>query len=134
MAGANVYGRELKMCGVDPTTGFYRDGCCTSGRRDVSLHTVCAIMTREFLEHQRRLGNDLVTPIPHIAFPGLKPGDSWCVVALRWRQAYEDGVAPPVVLEATNMRTLDVVPMEYLLEHAVDIPEDLSGLLGPGLD
>lgn len=131
MAGRNVLGGELKLCGTDPVTGFYRDGGCTSGRRDVGLHTVCALMTKEFLDHQRLLGNDFITPAPHIAFPGLKPGDPWCVVASRWKQAYDDGVAPPVILEATNIRSLEVIPIEALMEHAADAPSDVSELLGP---
>jgi uncharacterized protein (DUF2237 family) len=109
-------------------TGFYRDGCCTSGPEDVGSHTVCVVVTAEFLAHQRAVGNDLVTPRPEYLFPGLRPGDRWCVVALRWRQAYEAGVAAPVVLAATHVRALELVPLEALREHAVDVPADPSSL------
>lgn len=128
MGGHNVFGDDMEPCGTDPVTGFYRDGRCTSDDRDPGRHTVCAIMTAEFLEHQQRVGNDLVTPVPAMAFPGLKPGDPWCVVAHRWRQAYEDGCAPPVRLRATNVLALQIIPREWLLEHAVDAPDDLSSL------
>lgn len=131
MAGRNVFGDEMELCGVDPVTGFYRDAQCSSGYRDLGGHTVCAIMTREFLDHQLAAGNDLVTPVPAMALPGLTPGDAWCVVAHRWRQAYEDGCAPPVRLRATNALALQVIPREWLLEHAVDAPDDLTPLLGP---
>jgi uncharacterized protein (DUF2237 family) len=120
----NVLGEPLQECGTDPVTGFYRDGCCTSGPEDVGSHTVCAVMTAEFLAQQRSVGNDLVTPRPEWRFPGLRPGDRWCVVAARWLQAYEDGVAAPVVLAATHARALDVVPLEALQQHAVDVPDD----------
>jgi len=124
MAERNVLGGPLEECGVDPVTGFYRDGCCTSGPEDVGSHTVCAVVTREFLAHQASVGNDLSTPRPEYGFPGLSPGDRWCVVAARWRQAYEDGVACPVVLASTNEKALAVVPIEMLREHSVDIPDD----------
>jgi uncharacterized protein (DUF2237 family) len=124
----NVLGGELEPCGTDPVTGFYRDGCCTTGAEDLGSHTVCAVMTAQFLAHQRDVGNDLSTPIPAFEFPGLEPGDRWCVVAARWWQAYEAGVAPPVVLAATHVRTLDVVPLDALREHAVDVPSDPSSL------
>jgi uncharacterized protein (DUF2237 family) len=127
-ADRNVLGGELEECGTDPLTGFYRDGTCTSGPEDLGNHTVCAVVTREFLEHQKSVGNDLSTPRPQYHFPGLDPGDRWCVVALRWLQAHEDGVAPPVVLSATNMRSLTVVPLEVLQQYAVDVPGDLSSL------
>ena len=109
-------------------TGFYRDGDCTCGPEDVGLHAVCVVMTKEFLEQQQRVGNDLSTPRPEWQFPGLVPGDRWCVVAARWLQAYDDGVAAPVVLAATNERALEVIPRELLEEHSVDVPSDLSGL------
>jgi uncharacterized protein (DUF2237 family) len=96
VAQRNVLGGELEECGIDPVTGFYRDGCCTSGPEDVGNHTVCAVVTREFLEHQRTVGNDLSTPRPEYRFPGLRPGDRWCVVAARWLQAYRDGAAAGV--------------------------------------
>ena len=124
----NVLGGELEECGQDPVTGFYRDGCCTTGPEDLGSHTVCAVVTREFLEHQRSVGNDLSTPRPEYGFAGLQPGDRWCVVASRWLQAYHEGVAAPVVLAATNARALDIVPIEALREHAVDVPADPSAL------
>src|SRR4051812_42590759 len=103
----NVLGGDLEPCGVDPVTGFYRDGCCTSGPDDLGNHTICAVVSQEFLEHQRKAGNDLVTPRPEFEFPGLQPGDRWCVCAARWQEAYEAGVAPPVVLAATHARALE---------------------------
>lgn len=124
----NVLGGQLVTCSTDPVTGFYRDGCCTSGPEDLGSHTICAVVTAEFLEHQRSVGNDLSTPRPEFAFPGLTPGDRWCVVALRWLQAYEDGAAAPVVLEATNASVLDVIPLDLLRAHAVDVPADPSSL------
>lgn len=129
MAGErNVLGTELEPCGTDPLTGFYRDGSCSTGPDDLGSHTVCAVVTAEFLEHQRGVGNDLGTPRPEYQFPGLRPGDRWCVVAVRWLQAYRDGVAAPVVLACTNERAADVVPLELLREHAVDVPADPSSL------
>src|SRR5688572_28031473 len=98
----NVLGGALELCGTDPVTGFYRDGYCRVGPEDVGSHGVCAVVTREFLEHQRSVGNDLSTPRPEWQFPGLEPGDRWCVVAVRWLQAYQDGVAAPVVLASTH--------------------------------
>lgn len=124
----NVLGGALEPCGIDPVTGFYRDGSCTSGPEDLGRHTICVVMTTPFLAHQRGVGNDLSTPIPEYQFPGLVAGDRWCVVAARWWQAYQDGVAAPVVLAATNKRALDVVPIEALREHAVDVPGDPSSL------
>jgi uncharacterized protein (DUF2237 family) len=125
----NVLGGDLEPCGTDPVTGFYRDGSCTCGPEDVGLHAVCAVMTAEFLAHQRSVGNDLTTPRPEWSFPGLRPGDRWCVVAARWLQAHQDGVAAPVVLASTHQRALEVVPLELLREHAVDVPADPSSLL-----
>ena len=124
----NVLGEPLEECGTDPVTGFYRDGCCTSGPEDLGSHTVCAVMTAEFLAHQAAIGNDLITPRPEFNFPGLEPGDRWCVVAARWLQAYEDGVAAPIVLAATNERAMEIVPLELLRAHAVDVPGDVSSL------
>jgi uncharacterized protein (DUF2237 family) len=124
----NVLGEELEPCGTDPMTGFYRDGCCTSGPEDAGSHTVCAVVTAEFLAHQQSVGNDLSTPRPEWSFPGLEPGDRWCVVAVRWLQAYQDGAAAPVVLASTHRRALDVIPIDALREHAVDVPPDLSAL------
>ena len=124
----NVLGGELEPCGTDPLTGYYRDGCCTSGPEDVGSHTVCAVVTREFLEHQRSVGNDLSTPVPEFRFPGLQPGDRWCVVAVRWLQAYQAGAAAPVVLASTHERATDVVPLDVLKVHGVDVPADPSSL------
>ena len=124
----NVLGGDLEPCGNDPVTGFFRDGCCSTGSEDLGSHTVCAVMTAPFLEHQRAIGNDLITPMPAYGFPGLEPGDRWCVVAVRWFEAYEAGVAAPVVLAATHARALDVIPLEALREHAVDVPSDPSSL------
>jgi uncharacterized protein (DUF2237 family) len=124
----NVLGGELQECGRDPVTGFYRDGCCNTGPDDLGSHTVCAVATQEFLAHQRHVGNDLSTPMPMYQFPGLQPGDRWCVVAVRWLQAFQDGVAPPVVLAATHERAVDVIPLEALQAHAVDVPADPGGL------
>ena len=129
MAEVNVRGEPLQPCGTDPVTGFYRTGDCACGAKDVGLHAVCAVMTREFLEHQRSVGNDLTTPRPEYGFPGLVPGDRWCVVAAWWLQAHADGVAAPVVLAATNARALEVVPLEALERAAVDVPDD-PGVLG----
>ncbi len=123
----NVLGGELQSCGTDPLTGFYRDGCCTSGPNE-AVHLVCAVATTEFLAHQRTVGNDLSTPRPEYGFAGLTPGDRWCVVAQRWLQAFEAGVAPPVVLAATNARALEVIDLAALQQHAVDVPSDISSL------
>jgi uncharacterized protein len=124
----NVLGGELEPCGTDPVTGFYRDGCCSTGPEDLGSHTICAVVTAEFLDHQRRIGNDLVTPIPQYLFPGLVPGDRWCVTAVNWARAFNDGAAAPVVLASTNEAVLTIVPLSALQEHAVDIPADPSSL------
>ena len=124
----NVLGGELEPCGTDPVTGFHRDGTCTCGPEDAGRHAVCAVMTAEFLAHQQQVGNDLVTPRPEWRFPGLEPGDRWCVVALRWLQAYDDGLAAPVVLAATSERALEVVPLEVLQSVSVDVPDDPGAL------
>ena len=110
MPDRNVLGGPLEPCGTDPLTGFYRDGCCSTGPEDLGRHTICAVVTAEFLEHQRSIGNDLSTPVPQYLFPGLVPG------------------AAPVVLASTHERTLDVVPLKALQEHAVDVPDDLGNL------
>lgn len=115
----NVLGGELKGCSLDPMTGFYRNGCCETGSHDVGMHTVCAVMTAEFLDYSRRVGNDLSTPAPEYAFPGLKPGDRWCLCAPRWKEALDAGAAPQVVLEATHEETLAIVPLGILKDHAV---------------
>lgn len=125
-ASRNVLGGPLQECGRDPLTGFYRDGCCNTGPDDRGSHTVCAVVSAEFLEQQQRVGNDLVTPRPEFQFAGLKPGDRWCVCAARWLQAYQDGAAAPVVLASTHEAALRVVPIEALREHAVDIPDSPS--------
>lgn len=130
MTERNVLGGALEPCGTDPMTGFHRDGDCSCGPEDVGLHAVCAVMTAEFLAQQREIGNDLSTPVPAYRFPGLQPGDRWCVVAARWMQAYQDGVAAPVVLASTNERALEVIPLPLLQEHSVDVPSDLSSLDG----
>ncbi|WP_234571484.1 DUF2237 family protein [Rhodohalobacter sp. 614A] len=114
----NVFGESLQNCSTDPVTGYYRNGCCDSGEDDRGDHMVCAIMTEEFLEFSKAKGNDLSTPMPQFNFPGLKPGDKWCLCAARWKEAYNEGMAPLVVLEATNELTLEVVSMEVLLEYA----------------
>jgi hypothetical protein len=124
----NVLGGELEPCGTDPVTGFYRDGCCTTGPEDLGSHTVCAVVTSEFLDHQAGIGNDLSTPRPEYHFPGLVPGDRWCVTAMNWVRAYQDGVAAPVVLAATNAAVLRLVPLRALRECAVDVPADPSSL------
>ena len=116
----NVLGGILAPCSTKPLTGFYRDGCCNTGPEDLGLHVVCARVTRDFLEFARKQGNDLITPVPEYNFPGLKAGDRWCVCAGTWRQAYEAGVAPPVVLAATHEETLAIVPLDLLKELAVD--------------
>ena len=124
----NVLGGELEPCGIDPVTGFYRDGCCTTGPEDLGSHTVCAVVTAEFLDHQRSIGNDLTTPMPQYHFPGLVPGDRWCVTASNWLRAHHDGAAAPVVLASTHQRAVDVIPLAALQQHAVDVPGDISGL------
>lgn len=115
----NVLGTELQPCCFSPLTGFYRDGFCRTGYEDMGLHLVCAEMTAEFLEFSVREGNDLVTPMPEFQFPGLKPGDRWCVCVTRWKDAFDAGVAPPVVLEATHISTLEFATLEELQAHAV---------------
>jgi uncharacterized protein len=116
----NVVGGELLECSADPLTGFFRDGCCATGPEDVGSHTVCAIVTEEFLAFSRRAGNDLSTPRLELGFPGLEPGQRWCVCAARWLEAHRAGVAPPVHLAATHERALEVVPIELLTEAAVE--------------
>lgn len=128
MADRNVLGEPLQPCGTDPLTGFYRDGCCSTGPEDAGSHTICAVVTTEFLTHQHSIGNDLSTPRPEYRFPGLNPGDRWCVTAVNWLRAHADGCAAPVVLAATHERAIDVVPLEILQQHAVDVPDDLGGL------
>jgi uncharacterized protein (DUF2237 family) len=124
----NVLGGPLEPCGMDPVTGFYRDGCCSTGAEDAGSHTICAVVTAEFLEHQASIGNDLSTPVPLYGFPGLNPGDRWCVTAVNWMRAYEEGVAAFVVLASTHERALELVPLEALQDLAVDVPADPGGL------
>jgi len=116
----NVLGEPLEPCSKDPMTGFFRDGCCRTDEHDHGSHTVCAVMTEAFLSFSRARGNDLVTPVPAYRFPGLKPGDRWCLCVSRWREALVAGVAPPVVLRSTHLRALDVVTLAQLVEHALD--------------
>jgi uncharacterized protein (DUF2237 family) len=125
----NVLGGPLDVCGTQPMTGFFRDGSCRTGPEDTGSHTICVVMTREFLEHQKSVGNDLMTPRLEWAFPGLVPGDRWCVVAVRWFQSLQAGCAGPVVLAATNATVLEMIPLAALQEHAVDVPDDPRGLL-----
>jgi uncharacterized protein (DUF2237 family) len=121
-AGAlNVFGEALAPCGLDPLTGFYRDGCCNTGYEDVGIHVICAKMTREFLAFSKKRGNDLSAPVPEAGFPGLKPGDRWCLCAGRWKEALDAGVAPPVYLQATHEEALAIVPLAVLKRYAADI-------------
>lgn len=119
-AGArNVLGEELVPCSMDPVTGFFRNGCCETGPHDVGMHTVCAVMTAEFLAFSKSMGNDLSTPRPDFGFDGLKPGDRWCLCAPRWKEALDAGAAPQVVLESTHEETLAIVPLGVLKDYAV---------------
>ena len=126
----NVLGGDLESCSTDPMTGFYRDGCCSTGPEDLGSHTICAFMTSEFLEHQRNIGNDLMTAMPAYRFPGLVPGDRWCVTAANWLRAHHGGAAAPVVLASTHERVLDIVPLDVLQQYTVDVPPDLGMLDG----
>lgn len=119
-AAKNVLGSELQVCSPDPVTGFYRDGCCNTGPSDGGMHLVCAVMTAEFLAFSQSQGNDLSTPNDLYQFPGLRPGDRWCVCVDRWKEAFAAGVAPPVVLEATHVSTLEFVDLKLLQRLAVD--------------
>lgn len=121
----NVLGQPLVTCGCEPMTGFYRDGCCNTGPDDLGVHTVCALVTAEFLAASQRLGNDLITPMPQFGFPGLKPGDRWCVCAARWKQCLDAGAPCPILLEATHENTLRILPFEVLIQHAV-IPDQIQ--------
>jgi hypothetical protein len=120
-AARNVFGQPLMPCSVDPVTGFYRDGCCNSGPEDIGSHTVCVQMTADFLAFSRARGNDLSTPVPEYGFPGLKPGDQWCLCAARWQEAYQAGFAPKVVLLSTHERALEVCDFIALKAHAIDL-------------
>ena len=115
-----MLGGELIACSNRPLTGFFRNGCCETSSEDLGMHTVCAVMTAEFLEFSASVGNDLTTPHPEFHFPGLKPGDRWCLCAPRWKEALDAGVAPPVVLEATHEETLAITPLGVLKDYAVD--------------
>lgn len=125
----NVLGGRLEDCSNEPVTGFYRDGCCNTEAADVGSHTVCAVLSEEFLDHQKSVGNDLSTPRPEFGFDGLKPGDRWCVCASRWRQAYAAGAAAPVLLASTHIRALELIPLDALREYAADIPSDAGEFL-----
>ena len=130
MAERNVLGGPLETCSTEPLTGFYRDGCCRTGIEDLGSHTICAVVSAEFLEFQQSIGNDLSTPVPEFHFAGLKPGDRWCVTALNWLRAHEAGVGAYVVLAATHEQALELVPLEVLREYAVDVPADPGALGG----
>lgn len=116
----NVLGQPLQLCSTDPMTGFFRDGCCNTGPHDRGRHVVCARVTEEFLTYTRAQGNDLSTPIPAYNFPGLQPGDQWCLCAMRWQEALEAGAAPGVVLASTHERALDYVSLSDLQQYAID--------------
>jgi uncharacterized protein len=120
MSAKNVLGQPLKTCSMKPLTGFYRDGCCNTGEDDHGLHLVCCQVTADFLAHQRSVGNDLITPVPYYRFPGLKPGDRWCVCVSRWKQSLEAGFACPVVLDSTHISALEFVDLDDLTKHAAD--------------
>ena len=115
----NVLGTSLEVCSTDPITGFYRDGCCNTGGQDVGLHVICAVMTADFLRFSRERGNDLSTPMPMYQFPGLNPGDRWCLCAARWKEAFDAGMAPQVHLEATHISALEYASLEELESHRV---------------
>lgn len=117
----NVFGEMLMVCSTSPLTGYYRNGCCETGNDDLGTHTVCAVMTQEFLDFSKKMGNDLITPIPDFAFPGLKPGDRWCLCANRWMQAYQEGLAPKIYLEATHEKTLEFIALEELVKYAIQL-------------
>ena len=120
-ASLNVFGEPLESCSEDPVTGFLRDGCCNTTDTDVGSHTVCIEVTTDFLEYSRFKGNDLSTPIPEYGFPGLKPGNKWCLCALRWLEAYEQNMAPKVFLTRTHQKATDIIPIELLKSHAADL-------------
>lgn len=125
---SNVFGEPLITCSTAPLTGYYRNGCCETGEEDLGTHTVCAVVTEEFLLFSLNRGNDLITPRPEYRFPGLRPGDKWCLCASRWVEAYRAGVAPRVVLEATHEKTLQYIPLEELLKFAVrETDEEAKG-------
>jgi len=117
----NVLGTDLEVCGTDPVTGFFRDGCCNTGAGDVGTHTVCTIVDDQFLEFSKSKGNDLSTPRPEYGFKGLKNGDQWCLCAMRWEEARQAGYAPRVKITSTNIKTLEFVRLEHLKEYQVDL-------------
>ena len=117
MENLNVFGQPLIACSTNPITGFFRDGCCNTNEEDFGVHTVCIVATTEFLAFSKQVGNDLSTPLPQWGFQGLKEGDKWCLCAERFKEAYDNGKAPKVLLEATNEKTLDIVSMDILLEN-----------------
>ena len=117
----NILGTELEICSLDPLTGFVRDGSCSTGPQDTGSHTVCVVVDETFLEYSLSSGNDLTTPVPEYGFPGLNPGDKWCLCASRWKQAYEAGCAPPVYLRATHERTLEIIKLDVLKQFARDL-------------
>lgn len=117
----NVLGEPLQTCSDSPVTGFFRDGCCNTGDQDFGSHTVCIQVTREFLEFTRFRGNDLSTPLPEFDFPGLQPGDRWCLCASRWLEAHDNNMAPRVLLQGTHRRALEIVPLDLLRKFAVDL-------------
>jgi hypothetical protein len=119
----NIFGEPVETCSTDPMTGFHRDGCCTADPRDIGNHSVCAVVTEAFLEFTAGQGNDLSTPRPEFGFPGLKPGDRWCLCASRWLEAVEAGVGPPVMTRATSAMALEVCPRDLLLRYAADLGE-----------
>ncbi|MCH7585310.1 MAG: DUF2237 domain-containing protein [Acidobacteria bacterium] len=128
MVERNVLGNELEPCGSEPITGWFRDGSCRTDATDRGSHTICAVVTAEFLDHQRGIGNDLTTSMPQFQFPGLEPGDRWCVTAANWLRAHREGLAAPVVLASTHQRALEIIPLSVLREHAVDVPQDPGSL------
>ena len=117
----NIFNEPLEACSFDPVTGFFRSGCCETSEQDTGSHTVCAIMTEEFLKFSKSKGNDLSTPVPAFDFPGLNSGDRWCLCAARWLEAYEAGSAPSIIAKATHIRALEIIPMEVIKEFALDI-------------
>ena len=117
----NIFNEPLEACSFDPVTGFFRSGCCETSEQDTGSHTVCAIMTEEFLKFSKSKGNDLSTPVPAFDFPGLNSGDRWCLCAARWFEAYEAGSAPSIIARATHRRALEIIPMEVIKEFALDI-------------
>lgn len=128
MVERNVLDDELEPCGSEPMTGWFRDGSCRTDDTDRGSHTVCAVVTAEFLEHQRGIGNDLTAAMPQFQFPGLVPGDRWCVTAANWLRAHRDGLAAPIVLASTQQRALEIIPLSILREHAVDVPQHPGSL------